>query len=408
VATYAFVRTEIAGTLVDGDAYAIYRESTRTVCLGRPRLPGICGATTGPIDIGRDIVMTIAIEVDNVQKTFKGKRAVGEVRALDGVSFGVEEGTVFGLLGPNGSGKTTAVRVLTTILRPDGGSARVLGHDVVKKAALVRTLIGLAGQYAAVDENLTGRENLQMVGNLNHLPSSFVATRAVELLTQFNLTDAGDRPLKTYSGGMRRRLDLAAALVARPTVLFLDEPTTGLDPQSRNDLWEVIEGLVDGGTTVLLTTQYLEEADRLASNLAVIDHGNVIAEGTPSSMKADLGATVLEVGLPTIDDARRTGVLLDALGPHQALVNGTLVEVTVDNGPEAAMVALRSLDAEGIAPQTFNLREPSLDDVFLSLTGHRTEEESDADDDLTPRQKRKKKRLGEIEQALPIQTGEYA
>ena len=204
------------------------------------------------------------------------------MRALDGVSFAVEEGTVFGLLGPNGSGKTTAVRVLTTILRPDGGTARVLGNDVQKKAGLVRTLIGLAGQYAAVDENLTGRENIQMVGNLNHLERSYVAQRAVDLLRQFNLTDAGDRPLKTYSGGMRRRLDLAAALVARPTVLFLDEPTTGLDPQSRNDLWEVIEQLVGDGTTVLLTTQYLEEADRLASRLAVLDHGRVIAEGTPA------------------------------------------------------------------------------------------------------------------------------
>ncbi|HEY4928367.1 MAG TPA: ATP-binding cassette domain-containing protein [Acidimicrobiales bacterium] len=350
--------------------------------------------------------MSIAIEVDNVQKTFRGKR---EVRALDGVSFAVTEGTVFGLLGPNGSGKTTAVRVLTTILRPDGGSAHVLGNDVTKKSALVRSLIGLAGQYAAVDENLTGRENLQMVGKLNHLPSSFVATRAIELLDQFNLTDAGDRPLKTYSGGMRRRLDLAAALVARPTVLFLDEPTTGLDPQSRNDLWEVIERLVGGGTTVLLTTQYLEEADRLASTLAVIDHGKVIAEGTPQSMKANFGATVLEVSLPTIDDAQRTGAILDGLGSHASVVNGTQVEVTVDNGPQVAMAALRNLDADGIAPQTFNLREPSLDDVFLSLTGHRTEvEEADEDDNLTPRQKRKKKRLADLEKALPIQTGEYA
>lgn len=350
--------------------------------------------------------MSIAIEVDNVQKTFRGKR---EVRALDGVSFAVTEGTVFGLLGPNGSGKTTAVRVLTTILRPDGGSAHVLGNDVTKKAALVRSLIGLAGQYAAVDENLTGRENLQMVGKLNHLPNSFVATRAIELLDQFNLTDAGDRPLKTYSGGMRRRLDLAAALVARPTVLFLDEPTTGLDPQSRNDLWEVIERLVGGGTTVLLTTQYLEEADRLASTLAVIDHGKVIAEGTPQSMKANFGSTVLEVSLPTIDDAQRTGTILDGLGTHLSVVNGTQVEVTVDDGPQAAMAALRNLDAEGIAPHTFNLREPSLDDVFLSLTGHRTEvEEVEEDDNLTPRQKRKKKRLADLEKALPIQTGEYA
>ncbi len=348
--------------------------------------------------------MTTAIEVDNLQKTFRGKR---EVRALAGVSFAVEEGTVFGLLGPNGSGKTTAVRILTTILRADGGSARVLGYDVQKKAALVRSLIGLAGQYAAVDENLTGRENLQMVGNLNHLPRPVIARRATELLAQFDLADAGDRPLKTYSGGMRRRLDLAAALVAHPTVLFLDEPTTGLDPQSRNDLWEVIERLVEGGTTVLLTTQYLEEADRLASTLAVIDHGRVIAAGTPESMKADLGATVLEVGLSSLDDARRTSSILDALGPHTALVNGTMVEVTVDNGPEAAMTGLRALDAEGITPQTFNLREPSLDDVFLSLTGHRTEAEV-VEDDSSPRQRRRKRRLDEIADALPIQTGEFS
>ncbi|MGA2835097.1 MAG: ATP-binding cassette domain-containing protein [Acidimicrobiales bacterium] len=347
--------------------------------------------------------MTTAIEVDNLQKTFRGKR---EVRALAGVSFAVEEGTVFGLLGPNGSGKTTAVRILTTILRADGGSARVLGYDVQKKAALVRTLIGLAGQYAAVDENLTGRENLQMVGNLNHLPRPVIARRATELLAQFDLTDAGDRPLKTYSGGMRRRLDLAAALVADPTVLFLDEPTTGLDPQSRNDLWEVIERLVDGGTTVLLTTQYLEEADRLASTLAVIDHGRVIAEGTPESMKADLGATVLEVGLTSLDDAQRTGSILDALGPHTAMVNGTLVEVTVDNGPEAAMVGLRALDAEGITPQTFNLREPSLDDVFLSLTGHRTEDE--AADEAPDRRHKRRTRLDEVADAFPIQTGEFS
>ena len=351
--------------------------------------------------------MTFAIEAENLQKTFKGKR---EVRALDGVSFAVEEGSVFGLLGPNGSGKTTAVRVLTTILRPDGGTARVLGNDVQKKAALVRTLIGLAGQYAAVDENLTGRENIQMVGSLNHLDRSVVAQRAVDLLRQFDLTDAGDRPLKTYSGGMRRRLDLAAALVARPTVLFLDEPTTGLDPQSRNDLWEVIEQLVGDGTTVLLTTQYLEEADRLASRLAVLDHGRVIAEGTPASMKADLGATVLEVGLPSIDDARRTGVILDGLGPHTSLVNGTLVEVTVDNGPQAAMVALRQLDGEGIHPTTFNLREPSLDDVFLSLTGHRTEADEEETDTGPPGRKRgrSRRRIRQAEQAMPVATGELA
>ncbi len=347
--------------------------------------------------------MPYAIEVDNLSKTFTGKR---EVRALDGVSFTVEEGTVFGLLGPNGSGKTTAVRILTTILRPDSGTARVLGHDVVKKGGLVRSLIGLAGQYAAVDENLTGRENLVMVGNLNHLSRSYVGGRANDLLEQFNLADAGDRPLKTYSGGMRRRLDLAAALVARPTVLFLDEPTTGLDPQSRNDLWEVIESLVGGGTTVLLTTQYLEEADRLANTLAVLDHGHVIAEGTPATMKADLGATVLEVGLPNLEDARRTGAVLDTLGPHSSIVNGTFAEVTVDNGPEAAMLGLRALDREGIVPTAFTLREPSLDDVFLSLTGHRTVEEAEKQqDDGTTRRRR---RVRAAEEALPIATGEFS
>ncbi|HWD52995.1 MAG TPA: ATP-binding cassette domain-containing protein [Acidimicrobiales bacterium] len=320
--------------------------------------------------------MTHAIEVADLKKTFSGKL---EVRALDGVSFNVEPGTVFGLLGPNGSGKTTAVRILTTILRADSGSARVLGHDVGQQAEMVRSLIGLAGQYAAVDENLTGRENLVMVGRLNHLPKLFVSGRAKELLEQFNLADAGDRTLKTYSGGMRRRLDLAAALVARPTVLFLDEPTTGLDPQSRNDLWEVIESLVGEGTTVLLTTQYLEEADRLADTVSVLDHGRVIAEGTPSRLKAELGATVLEVGLSDHDDAGRAASVLAGIGPHTPNVNGRVVDVTVDNGPVDAMTALRSLDQAGITPTTFTLREPSLDDVFLALTGHRTEPEETPD-----------------------------
>ena len=324
--------------------------------------------------------MTDAIEAQDLKKIFSGKR---EVRALDGVSFAVEEGTVFGLLGPNGAGKTTAVRVLTTIIKPDSGTARVLGHDVTKEEALVRSKIGLAGQYAAVDENLTGRENIDMVGRLNHLPRKSVARRAVELLEQFGLSDAADRPLKTYSGGMRRRLDLAAALVARPTVLFLDEPTTGLDPQSRNDLWEVIEGLVEGGTTVLLTTQYLEEADRLASQLAVVDHGRVIAEGTPAKLKRDLGTTVLEVGLHSHDDAAQATSVLASIGSHAPNSNGTVVEVTVDDGPAAAMEALRSLDQQGIVPSAFTLREPSLDDVFLALTGRRaeTDEQNDGQPD---------------------------
>ncbi len=347
--------------------------------------------------------MPYSIEAEQLEKTFTGKL---EVRALDGVSFSVAEGTVFGLLGPNGSGKTTAVRILTTILRADGGRALVLGHDVAKKASLVRSLIGLAGQYAAVDENLTGRENLEMVGNLNHLRRSAVGGRAEELLVQFDLADAGDRTLKTYSGGMRRRLDLAAALVARPSVLFLDEPTTGLDPQSRNDLWEVIEQLVGGGTTVLLTTQYLEEADRLADTLVVLDHGRVIAEGTPTQLKADLGATVLEVGLGSLDDAARTVQLLAGLGPHVPAVNGTVVEVTVDQGPEAAMASLRSLDQAGIVPATFTLREPSLDDVFLALTGRRTEEEGDTEGEGPEADGHGWRR--DATRVAPIATGEFS
>ena len=315
--------------------------------------------------------MTVAIEADSLTKTFAGKRTV---RALDGVSFGVEQGTVLGLLGPNGAGKTTAVRILTTIIRPDTGTARVLGRDVVHQAGEVRALIGLAGQYAAVDENLTGRENITMVGRLNHMDRPAARRRAAELLDQFGLSDAGDRTLRTYSGGMRRRLDLAAALVTRPSVLFLDEPTTGLDPQSRNDLWGVIEELVADGTTVLLTTQYLEEADRLAKRIAVVDHGQVIAEGTPSELKARLGATVLEVGFDDADSARRGAAVLAPLGKHDPVVVGDLVEMTVDDGAAVAVTALRALDGQQLRPATFALREPSLDDVFLSLTGHRAED----------------------------------
>ncbi len=229
----------------------------------------------------------------------------GNVRALDGVSLTVEEGTILGLLGPNGAGKTTVVRILSTILSPDSGDASILGHDVVKEAETVRRIIGLAGQYAAVDENLTGRENIRMVGRLSHMSRKDSAARATELLEGFGLADAGDRVLKTYSGGMRRRLDLAAALVARPPVLFLDEPTTGLDPQSRQDLWGVIEGLVAGGTTVLLTTQYLEEADRLARDIIVVDHGRVIAEGTPAELKANLGTSVVAVTLSDNETAQK-------------------------------------------------------------------------------------------------------
>ncbi|HUY23212.1 MAG TPA: ATP-binding cassette domain-containing protein [Acidimicrobiales bacterium] len=313
---------------------------------------------------------TPAIEAHDLHKTFGGT-----VVALDGVSFAVEQGTVFGLLGPNGAGKTTAVRILTTIINPDAGWGRVLGYDVVHHADTVRPLIGLAGQYAAVDENLTGRENLTMVGRLNHLARDVVARRAVELLEQFGLSDAGDRPLKTYSGGMRRRLDVAAALVARPKVLFLDEPTTGLDPQSRMDVWSMVEGLVGEGTSVLLTTQYLEEADRLAGHIAVVDRGHVIAEGTPAQLKADLGATVLDVGLPDAEAAQRAAVILQTVGAKSPTVVGSIVELPVDDGPRVAMEVLRLLDQHALAPTTFRLREPSLDDVFLALTGQRAEED---------------------------------
>jgi len=316
--------------------------------------------------------VTLAIEARDLRKTF-GR----EVRALDGVSFAVEEGTVFGLLGPNGAGKTTAVRILTTILSPDAGAGFVLGHDVVTEANRVRTLIGLAGQYAAVDENLTGRENLTMVGRLNHMARDVVATRANELLAQFGLSDAGDRPLKTYSGGMRRRLDVAAALVARPKVLFLDEPTTGLDPQSRADVWEMIRELVGEGTSVLLTTQYLEEADTLAQRIGVVDHGRVIAEGTPTQLKADLGATVLDVGFADVSLATQGAGVLGAVGAKSPTVVGTMVELPVDDGPRVAMEVLRLLDQHALVPTTFRIREPSLDDVFLVLTGKRTETDGD-------------------------------
>jgi len=320
--------------------------------------------------------VTNAIEAHDLKKTFGG-----EVRALDGVSFAVEEGTIFGLLGPNGAGKTTAVRILTTILSPDSGTGLVLGYDVVAQADRVRTLIGLAGQYAAVDENLTGRENLTMVGRLNHLARDVVAKRETELLEQFGLTDASDRPVKTYSGGMRRRLDVAAALVARPKVLFLDEPTSGLDPHSRVDVWGMIDRLVGEGTSVLLTTQYLEEADTLARDIAVVDHGRVIAEGTPAQLKADLGATVLDVGLPDAELARQVAGLLGSVGAKSPTVVGTIVELPVDDGPRVAMEVLRLLDQHGLVPTTFRIREPSLDDVFMALTGKRTE--ADDEDETT-------------------------
>jgi ABC-2 type transport system ATP-binding protein len=320
-------------------------------------------------------ISTYAVEAHDLVKVFPR----GNVRALDGVSLHVEEGTILGLLGPNGAGKTTAVRILSTILNPDSGYASILGHDVVKEAQTVRQIIGLAGQYAAVDENLTGRENIRMVGRLSHMSWKTSGQRATELLENFGLSDAGDRVLKTYSGGMRRRLDLAAALVARPPVLFLDEPTTGLDPQSRQDLWGVIERLVAGGTTVLLTTQYLEEADRLARDIVVVDHGRVIAEGTPAELKANLGTSVVSITLSDDEAVQRAIALVTPLSDKEPIVDRNIVELTVENGPKVGAEVLRALDAAGVSIAGLALREPSLDDVFLSLTGHKSEVETEGE-----------------------------
>ncbi|MEZ5234821.1 MAG: ATP-binding cassette domain-containing protein [Acidimicrobiales bacterium] len=311
--------------------------------------------------------MDAAIEAEGLVKHF------GEVRAVDGVDLRVAPGTVYGVLGPNGAGKTTVVRMLTTTLRPTAGRATVLGIDVAAHPARVRAVIGLAGQYAAVDEHLTGRENLRLVGKLTHLPAEQIRRRSDELLALFSLADAADRPTRTYSGGMRRRLDLAASLVHAPPVLFLDEPTTGLDPASRKDLWGVIEGLVGEGTTVLLTTQYLEEADRLAQRIAVIDRGLVIAEGTSAELKAQLGSTVVELSFADRDARLLAATALAGLGPADAPVASAL-QLTTTNGPALLGEALRVLTAEGIEPTAIAVREPSLDDVFLALTGHTAEE----------------------------------
>lgn len=318
-----------------------------------------------------------AVEANTIVRTFND----GDVQALRGVSLHVSRGEVFGLLGPNGSGKTTMVRILSTILAPTSGSATVDGFDVVKHPDEVRRRIGLAGQFATVDENLTGFENLRMIGSLNHLEKSYVIRRAKELLEEFGLADAANRNVKTYSGGMRRRLDLGAALVANPPILFLDEPTTGLDPQSRQDLWTIIENLVEGGTTVLLTTQYLEEADRLCKQLVVLDKGTIIAEGTSQELKTRLGATVLSLTFDTTGDAARGVELIRGVSTKPANVEGTVVELTVEGGPAAAADALRRLDAAQVTLAGLTLREPSLDDVFLSLTGHKTEDEATPSDD---------------------------
>ncbi|MEV8591109.1 ATP-binding cassette domain-containing protein [Streptomyces sp. NPDC051180] len=319
-----------------------------------------------------------AIYAEGLVKTF------GDVRALDGVDLDVPEGTVLGLLGPNGAGKTTTVRVLTTLLRPDSGRAVVAGIDVLRHPDEVRRSIGLSGQFAAVDEYLTGRENLQMVGELYQIKAKAAKARAGELLERFHLADAADRPAKTYSGGMRRRLDLAAALVVSPPVMFMDEPTTGLDPRNRQELWEVIKELVAGGTTLLLTTQYLEEADHLAHDICVVDHGKVIARGTADQLKAQTGGERVEVVVQQpemIPDARdvlaRYGVAGTGHGEVSVEHHVRKLTVPVTGGAKLLAEVIRDLDAVGVGIDDIGLRRPTLDDVFIYLTGHAAERAED-------------------------------
>ena len=315
-----------------------------------------------------------AVVTEGLRKTF------GTIKALDGIDLVVQPGTVMALLGPNGAGKTTVVRILATLMRPDSGRAEVLGHDVLREAAVVRTLIGLTGQYAAVDENLTGRENLEMVGRLYHLGGSEARKRASDLLESLDLADAADRIVKTYSGGMRRRLDLAASLVASPPVLFLDEPTTGLDPRSRLGLWDIIAGLVKGGTTVLLTTQYMEEADRLANQIAVLDHGRIIEQGTPEYLKECCGGEVLlQLRLTDRNQTALGAEILSTLadGKIRADAETGQLDLPVEKGTKILPEAIRRLDARGVAIYDIALRRPTLDDVFLSLTGRTAEASSE-------------------------------
>jgi ABC-2 type transport system ATP-binding protein len=315
-----------------------------------------------------------AILVEGLTKSF------GEVHALRGIDLAVPRGTVLGVLGPNGAGKTTAVRILTTLLLPDSGRALVEGRDVVRDAAAVRRLIGLSGQSAAIQEELTGRENLEIIGRLYHLSWPAARTRALELLEQFDLADAANRPAKNYSGGMQRRLDLAASLVGDPKVLFLDEPTTGLDPRSRLGMWDIIRSLVAGGTTLLLTTQYLDEADELANEIVVIDHGLVIAAGTAEELKGRVGGDVLEFTVPDrsrISDAVAAVAPIGEGEPHADKETGVVSVGVGGRGSDALIEAVRGLDALAVRTQGLALRRPSLDDVFLALTGHAAEEDEE-------------------------------
>ena len=313
--------------------------------------------------------MTLAIKASGLAKAY------GDVVALNGIDIEVEQGTVLGLLGPNGSGKTTTVRILATLLQADSGSASVGGFDVATQPDEVRSVIGLTGQYAAVDEYLTGRENLELFGRLFHLSKFDAAKRAAELLDRFDLSDAADRGIKGYSGGMRRRLDLAASLIGRPNVLFLDEPTTGLDPRSRQGMWEVIEDLIAEGTTVLLTTQYLEEADQLANRIVVLDHGNVIAKGTSNELKSQVGGDRIEIVVESVGDVSNAAALIQEFGSAPAITEDLTktILLPVAGGSTAIVNIVRKLDENKISIADIALRRPTLDDVFLSLTGHATE-----------------------------------